>query len=133
MSDWRNFILGNGPQHERPCSTQTALALKAVERAELEAAIEAFLAKGGEIEVRPTTASQTGKMEAMRRGDYELITVGEIAKRWKVTNLTVISALHKWPLMLYIMRGPTRAYCLDDIRRVEAQPGYKLVKGAGVV
>jgi hypothetical protein len=64
----------------------------------------------------------------MRGGEVDLISMADIAKRWKLPVKTLPAVMLKWPSMMYIMDGTQRVYCLDDIKRVEQQPNYKLHK-----
>lgn len=128
MTEWGTIDLHADNRPERPASTQTALRQKDAQRAEILSAVELFLAQGGKITVVPSTSSKTGQLTAMRSGEVELIRMGDIAKRWRVSIRTMPAILAKWPSMMYILDGTERLYSLEDIKRVEAQPGYKLHK-----
>ena len=128
MSEWSPVNVLMDSRLDRPASTLTALRQKDAQRAEILSAVELFLAQGGTITVLPGTSSKTNQLTAMRSGKVELIRMSDIAKRWKVSHRTMPAILAKWPSMMYILDGTERLYSLEDIQRVEAQPGYKLHK-----
>jgi hypothetical protein len=128
MNEWGNGYSMVESRLDRPASTQTAIRQKEAERKELLAAVELFKAKGGVIKTIPSTISKDGLLGKMRAGEVELISLAEIAKRWKIPLKTLPAVMIKWPSMMYIMDGTQRVYCLDDIKRVEQQPNYKLHK-----
>ena len=128
MNEWGNGYSMVESRLDRPASTQTAIRQKEAERQELLAAVELFKAKGGVIKTIPSTISKDGLLGKMRAGEVELISLAEIAKRWKIPLKTLPAVMIKWPSMMYIMDGTQRVYCLDDIKRVEQQPNYKLHK-----
>lgn len=128
MSEWAPVNVLMDSRLDRPASTMTALRQKEAARQEILSAVELYLAQGGKITVLPNSSSKTGQLTAMRSGEVELIRMGDIAKRWKVSIRTMPAILAKWPSMMYILDGTERLYSLEDIQRVEAQPGYKLHK-----
>jgi hypothetical protein len=128
MNEWGNGYQMIESRMDRPASTQTALKQKEVERQEILAAVELFKAKGGKVTVIPTTISKEGLLGKMRAGEVDLISMADIAKRWKLPVKTLPAVMLKWPSMMYIMEGTQRVYCLDDIKRVEQQPNYRLHK-----
>jgi hypothetical protein len=128
MNEWGNGYSMVESRMDRPASTQTALKQKEVERQEILAAVELFKAKGGKVTVIPTTISKEGQLGKMRAGEVDLISMADIAKRWKLPVKTLPAVMLKWPSMMYIMEGTQRVYCLDDIKRVEQQPNYRLHK-----
>jgi hypothetical protein len=128
MNEWGNGMFVKDTRLDRPASTQTALKQKDVERQEILAAVELFKAKGGKVTVIPTTISKEGLLGKMRAGEVDLISMADIAKRWKLPVKTLPAVMLKWPSMMYIMEGTQRIYCLDDIKRVEQQPNYRLHK-----
>ena len=115
---------------DRPASTQTAIRQKEAERQELLAAVAMFQAKGGVIKQIPSHVSKEAQLGKMRAGEMELIDMAELAKRWKVNVRVLPAILAKWPTMLYIMVGTQRVYWLEDIKRCEQQPDYKLHKSS---
>lgn len=128
MNEWGNGYQMIESRMDRPASTQTALKQKEVERQEILAAVELFKAKGGKVTVIPSTISKEGLLGKMRAGEVDLISMADIAKRWKLPVKTLPAVMLKWPSMMYIMEGTQRVYCLDDIKRVEQQPNYRLHK-----
>lgn len=128
MNEWGNGYQMIESRMDRPASTQTALKQKEVERQEILAAVELFKAKGGKVTVIPSTISKEGLLGKMRGGEVDLISMADIAKRWKLPVKTLPAVMLKWPSMMYIMEGTQRVYCLDDIKRVEQQPNYRLHK-----
>jgi excinuclease UvrABC helicase subunit UvrB len=128
MNEWGNGYQMIESRMDRPASTQTALKQKEVERQEILAAVELFKAKGGKVTVIPSTISKEGLLGKMRAGEVDLISMADIAKRWKLPVKTLPAVMLKWPSMMYIMEGTQRVYCLEDIKRVEQQPNYRLHK-----
>jgi excinuclease UvrABC helicase subunit UvrB len=128
MNEWGNGYQMIESRMDRPASTQTALKQKEVERQEILAAVELFKAKGGKVTVIPSTISKEGLLGKMRAGEVDLISMADIAKRWKLPVKTLPAVMLKWPSMMYIMDGTQRVYCLEDIKRVEQQPNFRLHK-----
>ncbi len=128
MNEWGNGYSMLESRLDRPASTQTAIRQKEAERQEILAAVELFKAKGGKVTVIPSTISKEGLLGKMRSGEVDLISMADIAKRWKLPVKTLPAVMLKWPSMMYIMEGTQRVYCLDDIKRVEQQPHYRLHK-----
>ena len=128
MNEWGNGYQMTESRLDRPASTQTALRQKEAERQEILAAVELFKAKGGKITVLQSTVSKEGLLGKMRAGEVDLISMADIAKRWKLPAKTLPAVMLKWPSMMYIMEGTQRIYCLDDIKRVEQQPNFRLHK-----
>lgn len=126
MSSWgdSNFLIGS--RLDRPSSIQTAIKQKEGERQEILAAVEAFKASGGAITVIPTTISKDAQLMQMRKGEVELISFADIAKRWGLQPKSLPPVMAKWPTLMYVMHGQERMYCLDDIRRLEETPNHKL-------
>lgn len=128
MNEWGNGYQTIDSRMDRPASTQTALRQKEAERQQILAAVELFKAKGGKITVIQSTISRDGLLGKMRAGEVDLISMNDIAKRWKLPVKTLPAVMLKWPSMMYIMDGIQRVYCLDDIKRVEQQPNFRLHK-----
>ena len=128
MSSWDTIEFGGEVRIQPPVSTQAAIKKKDAERQEILSAVDLFLSQGGTIKTIPSTISKEAQLGKMRAGEVELIDMVELSKRWKVNVRVLPAILAKWPTLMYIMMGTQRVYSLEDIRRCEAQPNYKLHK-----
>lgn len=64
----------------------------------------------------------------MRAGEIPLISMREISDRWQQPMRAMAVIMSKWPTMMYIMDGTERLYSLEDIKRCEQQPNYRMHK-----
>lgn len=128
MSSWGESNLLIASRLDRPASTQTAIKQKEAERKEILSAVELFLAQGGSIKTIPSNLSKEAQLMKMRAGEIPLISMREISDRWQQPMRAMAVIMSKWPTMMYIMDGTERLYSLEDIKRCEQQPNYRMHK-----
>ena len=128
MSSWGESNLLIASRLDRPASTQTAIKQKEAERQEILNAVELFLAQGGSIKTIPSNLSKEAQLMKMRAGEIPLISMREISDRWQQPMRAMAVIMSKWPTLMYIMDGTERLYSLEDIKRCEQQPNYRMHK-----
>jgi hypothetical protein len=83
-----------------------------------------------EITVVPSGMSKHAQLVAMRDGELELISFTDLAKRWELTAKQLTQLLFRYTLLVYVMKRDTKMFWLEDIKRIEELPDYKLCKHA---